>query len=504
MTRETPDLDLLVLGGGTAGLVAAVIAGGLGARVALVERDRTGGECLWTGCVPSKGLLEAAHLAHRMRHADALGLTPADQEVDLRAVMDHVRAAQAAIAPHDSAERLAAAGAEVIADQAVFVGPRRVRLTAADRELTARRVLLAVGSEPALPPVDGLERSEPLTTDTVWDLDALPEQLVVLGGGPVGCELGQAFARLGSRVTIVEQAPRLLPTEDPEVGELLARSFTQEGIDVRTGTAAVRVERADGWRVGLAEPVSGRTHRGADWSGATRSHGLKGGGEVVGDRLLVSAGRRPRTSGLGLERAGVDLRPDGAVRVDAHLRATAKGVYAAGDVTGLLPFTHVSAYQAALATVNALSGLKLRARYRILPYAIFTDPEIARVGLTEAQARRLWGDRTVVARLDHRDVDRAVVAARTEGFTQLVAAPGGRLVGATVVGPSAGEGIAELAAAVARGARIWSLAATVHPYPTYAQGAADAVSEHIRAAVLTPALRAFTRPVLGALRRLGG
>jgi len=481
MTRETPDLDLLVLGGGTAGLVAAVIAGGLGARVALVERDRTGGECLWTGCVPSKGLLEAAHLAHRMRHADALGLTAADQAVDLRAVMDHVRAAQAAIAPHDSAERLDAAGAKVIADDAVFVGPRRVRLRTADRELTARRVLLAVGSEPALPAVEGLERAEPLTTDTVWGLDELPGRLVVLGGGPVGCELGQAFARLGSRVTIVERAPRLLPTEDPQVGALLARRFAAEGIDVRTGTAAVRVEPADGWRVVL-----------------------EGAGEVVGDRLLVAAGRRPRTAGLGLAHAGVDLRDGGAVRVDGRLRTSAKGVYAAGDVTGLLPFTHVAAYQAALATVNALSGLPLRARYRTLPYAIFTDPEIARVGLSEPQARALWGDRAVVARLDHRDVDRAVVAARTEGFTKLVAGPGGRLVGATVVGPSAGEGIAELAAVVARGGRIWSLSATVHPYPTYAQGAADAVTEHLQAAVLTPRLRALTRPVLGALRRLGG
>lgn len=475
------DLDLLVLGGGTAGLTAAMLAGGLGARVALVERDRTGGECLWTGCVPSKGLLEAADLAFRMRHADLLGLEPAVGDIDLAVVLERVRQAQARIEPHDAPERIAAAGAEVLADEACFVGPRRVRLRGAGRELTARAVVLAVGSTPTLPPIDGLERADPLTTDSVWQLDTLPERLAVLGGGPVACELGQAFARLGSRVTIVEQAPRLLPREDPEVGDLLARRFAAEGLEVRTGTSAVGVERCgDRWRVTLR--------------GGAR------GPDVVADRLLVATGRRPRTGGLGLELAGVDLRADGAVRVDGRMRTSAGGVYAAGDVTGLLPFTHVAAYQAVVATLNALFLLPRRARYRTLPYAVFTDPQVAQVGLTERQARSLWGERTTVARLDQRDVDRAIVAARTDGFTKLVADPGGRLVGATLVGPAAAEGIGELAALVARRARVGALYRTVHPYPTYAQGTADAAGGYLQSTLLTARTRRLTRPVLGALR----
>nr|WP_121401064.1 FAD-dependent oxidoreductase [Micromonospora sp. M71_S20] len=280
------DLDLLVLGGGTAGLVSAVIAGGLGARVALVERDRTGGECLWSGCVPSKALIEAADLAHRMRRADRVGLTPVDPKIDLAKVMAHVRAAQRAIAPHDAPERIRAAGAEVIADEAVFVGPRRVRLTSDGREVSARCVLVAAGSEPELPPVPGLTQAEPLTSDTVWDLEALPSRMLVLGGGPVGCELGQAFARLGSTVTLVERAPRLLPREDPEVGELLAARLRDEGVDVRTATELTEVSASMPWRARL--------------TGARP-------GAIDVDRILAAGGRRPRTARLGLRHAGVAL-----------------------------------------------------------------------------------------------------------------------------------------------------------------------------------------------------
>jgi pyruvate/2-oxoglutarate dehydrogenase complex dihydrolipoamide dehydrogenase (E3) component len=475
----TADVDLLVLGGGTAGLVAAVIAGGLGAEVTMVERDRTGGECLWTGCVPSKALIEAAGVAHHMRHADRVGLTPVDPDVDLAAVMAHVRAAQKAIEPHDAPERVRAAGADVVADDAEFTGPRRVRLKTGGTEITARTVLVAVGSEPVLPPVAGLADADPLTTDSVWDVTELPRRLLVLGGGPVGCELGQAFARLGSRVTLVERNPRLLAREDPEVGDLLAGRLTAEGVDVRTGTSAAGVERGDPWRVRL--------------SGARP-------GDVEVDRILVAGGRRPRTAGLGLERAGVAVTDGGAVRVDTRMRTTARGVYAAGDVTGILPFTHVAAHQAGTATLNALFLLPRHVRYLPMPYVVFTDPEVARVGLSTAQARARWGDRAVIARLDLRDVDRAVAAGRTDGWTTLVADPARRLVGATVVSPTAGEAIGELAALVARRARITDLYATVHPYPTYGLAAVDAVGEHLQSRLLTPATRRLTRPLLTALR----
>jgi pyruvate/2-oxoglutarate dehydrogenase complex dihydrolipoamide dehydrogenase (E3) component len=475
----TADLDLLVLGGGTAGLVSAVIAGGLGAKVALVERDRTGGECLWTGCVPSKALIESAGLAHRMRHADLLGLTPADPGVDIRAVMDHVRAAQRAIEPHDAPERVRAAGAEVISDDATFTGARRVRLSSSGTQLTARAVLVAVGSEPVLPPVPGLPRADPWTSDTIWDVDTLPRRMLVLGGGPVGCELAQAFTRLGSQVTLVESAARLLPREDPEVGELIAARLTAEGATVHTGTSVAAVEDGAPWRARL-----------------TGAHT----GDVMVDRILVAGGRRPRTAGLGLARAGVELTGSGAIRVDARMRTTARGVYAAGDVTGILPFTHVAAHQAGTATLNALFWLPRQVRYLPMPYVVFTDPEIARVGLRAAQARARWGDRAVIARLSLSEVDRAVVAGRTEGWVSLVADPASRLVGATVVAPAAGEVIGELAGMVARRARLTDLYGTVHPYPTYALAAVDAVGEFLQERLLTDRTRRVTRPVLRLLR----
>jgi pyruvate/2-oxoglutarate dehydrogenase complex dihydrolipoamide dehydrogenase (E3) component len=474
------DHDLLVLGGGTAGLVAAVIAGGVGANVLLVERDRTGGECLWTGCVPSKALLEAANLAHRMRHADRVGLAPVAPDVDLSAVMAHVRAAQRAIAPHDAPERIRAAGAAVVRDEAVFVGPRRLRLLTTGEQVTARAVLIAVGSEPVVPPVPGLAAAGPLTSDTVWDLLTLPPRLLVLGGGPVGCELGQAFARLGSQVTLVETAPRLLPREDPDVGALIAECLSADGVDVRTGTTVTGIAPGGG---GSQAQLDGDRP-----------------GSVVADRILIAGGRRPRTAGLGLEHAGVALNGGGAVRVDDRLRTTAAGVYAAGDVTGILPFTHVAGHQAGTAVLNALFLLPNRVRYLAMPYVVFTDPEVARVGVRAAHARARWGRRAVITRLDLRDVDRAVVAGRTDGWATLVADPQWRLVGATVVGPAAGEIIGELAGMVARRARLTELYATVHPYPTYALAAVDAAGEHLQRRLLGPATRRLTRPLLAALR----
>ncbi|MEX0659708.1 MAG: FAD-dependent oxidoreductase [Egibacteraceae bacterium] len=476
-----PDLDLAVLGGGTAGLTAAVLAAELGARVALVERDRTGGDCLWTGCVPSKSLIASAGLAHRMRHADHVGLTPVDPDVDLAAVLDRVRAVQAHIEPHDSAERLTSLGVEVIADSARFLAPRRLALAASGRVLTARAVLVATGSAPLLPPIEGLADADPLTTDTIWATTTLPPRLVVLGGGPVGCELGQAFARLGSQVTIVEQAERLLPSEDPAVGQLLADRFAEEGVAVHTSSPAVAVTRdASGVRLELATPDGAVT--------------------VEGDELLVALGRRPRTAGLDLACAGVRTGRHGAVNVDRRLRTSAGGVYAAGDVTAELPFTHVAAYQAGVATLNALLGLRRSVSYRAVPYVVFTDPEVAHVGLHEHRARARWGARVVVARHDYRDVDRALTAATPYGFATLVGDPKGRLVGATVAAPAAGEVIGELAALVARRAGVGDVFKTVHPYPTFALGAATAGAAHLRRRFLTDRTRRVVRPLLGARR----
>ena len=411
--------DLVVVGGGTGGLVSALIAAGAGARVALVERDRTGGECLWTGCVPSKSLLAAAALAHRIRHADAVGLTPSEPKIDYARVMDHVRDAIATIQPHDSPQRLRAAGVEVIPANARFDGPGHIRVDG--RELRWRAAIIATGSGPVTPPIPGLADSEPLTTDTVWDLPRLPRRLVVLGGGPIGCELGQAFARLGSHVTLVEQAERLLVNEEPRAGELIAARLTAEGVDVRLGsqTLDVRSRRDGAHELWLDDPPAGEA--------------------IVFDRILVVTGRGPLTEHLGLDTVGVNVDERGAVIVDPRLRTSARGIYAVGDVTGLLPFTHVAAHHARVATPNAL----FHARGEIsqtVPWVTFTDPEVARVGLTESQARERWGKRVIVIESDYQTLDRAITAGEAYGFAKLVADPHRRLVGATVAAPAGGGG----------------------------------------------------------------
>ncbi|MGI8682829.1 MAG: dihydrolipoyl dehydrogenase family protein [Mycobacteriales bacterium] len=472
--------DFAVVGGGTAGLVAAFGAAGLGARVCLVERAATGGDCLWTGCVPSKSLLAAAALAHRMRTADAVGLRPVAPDANLSEVMGHVRRAQAAIAPHDSTERLRSAGVEVIQADARFIGPGR--LLAGSREIRFRTALVATGSRPVLPPLPGLERIDPLTTETVWMLRELPRRLVVLGGGPVGCELGQAFGRLGSSVTLIEAAGSLLPKEEPEAGALIAERLREEGVDVRLGTRVVRAEPGPaGFRLLLERA------------------GVQG--TVDLDQILVAAGRRPRTEGLGLETVGVATDDTGAVVVDSRLRTTARGIFAAGDVTGVLPFTHVAAYQSRVLLANALFGLRRRATYAAVPWVTFTDPEVGRVGLAEAQARERWGSRAIVATFDYAGLDRAICAGEGVGFAKLVADPKGRLVGATVAAPAGGEAIAELTAWVASGGSIADVSQTVHAYPTFSMGPARAADEYLRARWLNPRVRRLTRPAL-ALRRL--
>jgi len=465
--------DLVVLGGGTGGLVSSLIAAGAGARVALVERERTGGDCLWTGCVPSKSLVAAAGLAHRMRHADKVGLEPVDPAIDFGRVMDHVWGAIRTIEPHDSPQRLRAAGVEVIEAYGRFTAPGRIE--AGGRELRWRAAIIATGSRPAIPAIRGLETIDPLTTETLWDLRELPARLVVLGGGPVGCELGQAFARLGAHVTLVELADRLLLKEEPRASELIAQRLAGEGVDVRLGAAATAL-------------------RGGELL-------LDGGEAIALDRVLIATGRVPRTTGLGLETVGAALDDAGAVRVDRRLRTTARGIYAVGDVTGLLPFSHVAAHHARVATVNAVFHMRSRVS-DTLPGVTFTDPEVARVGLTEAQARERFGDGVIIAESGYASLDRAIAAGEGYGFAKLIADPRRRLVGATVAAPAGGEAIAALTAWVSRGAKIDEVSRTVHAYPTFAEGPARAADEYLAARYSSPRLRAVARPVLATLRAL--
>ncbi len=468
--------DLVVLGGGTAGLVSATIAAGIGARVALIERDRTGGDCLWTGCVPSKSLIAAAGLAHRMRHADAVGLTPTEPEIDFARVMDRVHGAIAAIEPADSPDRLRAAGVEVVTGDGRFTSPDAIEV--AGRELRFTSALAATGSSPATPELPGIDPGEVLTSDSVWDLRERPQRLVVLGGGPIGCELAQAFARLGSSVVLVEAADRLLGAEEPEAGALVAACLAEDGVDVRLGARAVS---SDGDRLVL---TSGR-----------------GDTTIAYDRILAAVGRQARTAGLGLDAAGVRLGPGGAIDVDARLRTSSRRIYAAGDVTGLLPFTHVAAHHARIATINALFGARGRVS-ATLPRVTFTAPEVAAVGLTAAAARERWGGRATMARSDYAELDRAITDGTPRGFALLVGDPRGRLVGATVAAPGAGEAIAELTARVAAGDRIGDLSTTVHAYPTLAEGPSRAADDHLRRRYAAPAYRRLARPVLLARRLL--
>jgi pyruvate/2-oxoglutarate dehydrogenase complex dihydrolipoamide dehydrogenase (E3) component len=479
VTRGSDLADLAIVGGGTAGIIAAKTAGSLGARVVLVERDRTGGDCLWTGCVPSKALIAAAHTAQNMRIAGRFGITPVEPQVDFAAVMAHVRRAIARIEPVDSPAALSEAGAEVIAGTAVFTGPDELDVDG--RSLRFGHALIATGSTPALPPVPGLAEAEPLTSDTVWDLTELPARLAVLGGGPIGCELGQAFARLGAEVTVIEATERLVPKEEPQAGIALSAALSADGIRVLTSTTVTKAaQHADEVRLDLT--------------------GRDGTSVLDVDRVLVATGRRPRTTGLGLDEAGVRLDERGYVVVDAKLRTSNRRVYAGGDVTGALPFTHVAGTHGSIAATNALLVPTRRIDHERIPWVTFTDPEIAHVGLTEDQARQRFGDTVRVRLLRFEHVDRAIVEDDFDGFTHVVLDGKGRALGATIVAPRAGEMIAELTVLVARRGRLRDLASVVHPYPAWSDGVWNAAVAESNAALQTPAMRRVTGAVL-RLRR---
>ncbi len=461
--------DLLVIGGGTAGIVGAKTAASLGASVLLVERARTGGDCLWTGCVPSKALLAAAHAAADARGAARYGIHVQRVEVDFAAVMRHVQAAIAAIAPADSAEALRAASVRVVEGAGRLTGPATAQVD--HIPVRFRQVLLATGAAPSVPPIPGITGPAFYTSDTIWDLPSLPGRLLVLGGGSVGCELGQAFARLGSAVTLVEAGPRLLPREDPDAADLLASALRADGIDVRTGVGVSR------------------------FAGSTAQ--LAGGARVEFDVALLATGRTPRTVGLGLTEAGVEVNAGGHVIVNHQLRTSNPRVWAAGDVTTYPQFTHAAGVYASTAASNAVLGLRRSVDPDRIPRVTFTQPEIAAIGIGVERARQ---DRLTIRQVEHRHLDRAVAEQHTAGFSRLVLDHRGRVVGATLVGPRAGEALAEVALAVAKGLRPRDLAGSMHAYPTYADGVWNAAIGEVQAGLRRPAARRVTR-LLGRFRR---
>lgn len=454
--------DLLVVGGGTAGIVSAKTAASLGARVLLVERARTGGDCLWTGCVPSKALLASASVTSRARNGARLGVDVAGVSVDFARVMEHVHSAIRTIEPVDSPAALEVAGVSVESGDLAFTGPHSASIDGRPVEFT--QAMVCTGSSPVVPSIPGLEEVEPLTSDSVWDLDVLPERLAVLGGGNIGCELGQAFGRLGAEVTIIEGAERILAREDPEAAALLAASLEFDGVTVITGAPVVEMKCVAGCGVLV----------------------LENGNQVEFDRLLLSVGRRPRTQDLGLDRAGVELDERGYVRVDSRLRTTNPDIWAAGDVTGHAQFTHTAGVNGSLAASNAILGLRRRVDITTVPRVTFTDPEVAAVGVSTETAAIDPGLHVVVR--DHAHLDRAVAESDVRGFTKLVVDTKGRILGATVVGPRAGETLGELSLAVRHGMRTHDLAGTTHAYPTYNDGAWNASLDDVQARLRRPAM----------------
>ena len=469
--------DLVVLGGGSAGLVAAQVAAGLGARVALVERaSQPGGDCLFTGCIPSKSLIASAKLARDMRTADRLGLDPVEPRFEFAGVMERVRAVIERAAARDSPESLADKGVEVVRAAGRFARPGTV--LAGSRELRYRAAVIATGSRPLLPPIPGLAGAQPLTNESVFDLRERPERLAVLGGGPVGTELAQAFARLGSRVELVEAADTLLPHEEADAGRFIASTLASEGVAVHVGERVERVERA------------------AEGDGTVISEGRDGAREVGYDRVLVALGRQPVTEGLGLEAVGVELTEAGAIRVDERLRTTGDRIYAAGDAVGALYFTHVAGYHGLVAAANALFRARRKVDHSAVPWVTFTDPEVARVGMTEAEARLRGGPDPLVFRHDYAESDRALTAAEARGFAKLVSDRRGRLLGATLVGPVAGESIAEVARLVVERRKVADLSQMVHAYPTFTEAPARAADDWWQRRYMTPAARRRLRPLL--------
>ncbi len=444
----TASYDLVVIGGGSAGLTAADFAARLGKKVALVERDRVGGDCTWTGCIPSKTLLKAAGVAQAMRQAGRFGIAPVNPSVNLMDVLACVRAVIQQVYQAESPDALRARGIDVYLGEAGFISPNTV--TAGGHQLTARRFVIATGARPAVPPINGLDAMAFLTYETVWDLPATPQRMVIIGGGAIGCELAQAFSRLGVGVTVVESESRILPQADPEVAELLQERLALEGVDFRLGA---RVES-----VGKRDRVV---------------HVKAGGADLETDALLVAVGRRPNLNGLNLEAAGVSATPIG-ITVDRRLRTSQKRIYAAGDCLGGPQFTHYAGFQGFIAARNALLPGSSRGLPDTVPWAIFTDPEIAHAGLSEADAMARYGSKVLVCRWPMERVDRAVTEGNTDGFIKLVHRPNGEILGVTIAGGNAAEAIHEWILAMDQGVKLGALASTMHVYPTYSMGSQQA------------------------------
>ena len=449
------DRNLVVIGAGSAGLVSSYIAAAVKAKVTLIERHKMGGDCLNTGCVPSKALIKTARVLATIRRAKDYGLKSASAEFDFAEVMERVQRVVSAIEPHDSAERYTGLGVECLEGDAKIVSPWEVEVklkSGETRRLTTRSIVIAAGARPFVPPIPGIDQMDCLTSDTVWNLRVLPPRLVVLGGGPIGSELAQAFARFGSKVSQVEMLPRILPREDPEFSEMVAQRFRAEGIDVLTGHKAKQFLVEDGRKVLVCER-DGQDVR------------------IEFDALLCAVGRVANTKGYGLEELGIGIGKTRTVETNEFLQTIYPNIFACGDVAGPYQFTHTAAHQAWYSSVNALFGTfkKFRADYSVIPWATFTDPEVARVGLNELEAKeRNIPCEVTVYGID--DLDRAIADEEAHGLVKVLTVPGkDRILGVTIAGEHAGDLIVEFVAAMRHGFGLNKILGTIHIYPTLAE-----------------------------------
>lgn len=464
------EFDLCVIGGGAGGLVVAAGAASLGAKVALVEKHRLGGDCLWSGCVPSKTLLHIAKVAHTMRHAQRYGLPGHDSTPDMRDVMQRVHAVIDTIAVNDSPERFRSMGIDVIFGAGRF---RNSNNFVVNRNITAKHFVLATGSRPAVPSISGLDAVDYLTNESIFDLREPVACLIVLGGGPVGVELAQAFARLGSSVHMIERGPQLLPAEDPDVAIVVEQRLRAEGIQLHLTSEVLRVENAGPIRVFLKTGSGNETIRGT--------------------HLLVATGRLANTEELGLDVAGVKLDARGYILTDDRLRTSAKHIYACGDVTGRHLFTHMAEHHAGVVLRNTLFRLRAKVERRVIPWCTYCDPEVARVGLSEKDAKER-GIAYDVFNFSFHDIDRAQAEDEKEGYAKLLTDRRGSLLGATLVGPRAGELIHEYVLALSKRLKADDVSKAIHIYPTLAQINRRVADQRLKAR-LTPGAKKWIKRI---------
>jgi len=443
------DTNIIVIGAGSGGLISAYIAAAVKARVTLIERHKMGGDCLNTGCVPSKALIKSARFLNDVKNSSKFGIKSADAEFDFADVMERVQDVIKKIEPHDSIERFTGLGVDCITGEAKIVDPWTVEVN--NQTITARNIIIATGARPFVPPIEGLDQVSWYSSDNIWDLREQPKRMIILGGGPIGCEMAQAFSRLGSEVTQVEMAPRIMIREDAEVSAMVEERFKSEGVNVLTNTRATACKNT-GEQVLVCEQ-DGKTI------------------EVPFDAMLVAIGRKPNVEGFGLEELGVTLRKNTTIETDDFLRTNFDNIFAVGDVTGPYQFTHTASHQAWYAAVNSLFGQfkKYKADYSVIPWATFTDPEVARVGLNESEAKeKNIAYEVTTYGID--DLDRAIADSEDHGMVKVLTVPGkDKILGVTIVGAHAGDLIPEFVLAMKYKLGLKKILGTIHTYPTMSE-----------------------------------